>query len=51
LSSIKIGNKVIRNVNCSISNSINSPMLLGQSVLSRFGKYTFDNKNQRLIID
>jgi aspartyl protease family protein len=51
LKSLKIGNKVIRNVSCSISNSIDSPMLLGQSVLNRFGKYTFDNKKQLLIFD
>jgi aspartyl protease family protein len=51
MSSIKIGNKIIKNVTCSISNSIDAPMLLGQSVLSKFGKYTFDNVNQKLIID
>lgn len=51
LSSIKIGNKVIKNVTCSISNSIDAPMLLGQSVLSKFGKYTFDNIKQILILE
>ena len=51
LKSLKIGNKVIRNVTCSISNSIDSPMLLGQSVLNKFGKYTFDNKRQLLIFE
>jgi len=51
LSSIKIGKKEIKNVICSISNSIEAPMLLGQSVLSKFGKYTFDNVNQKLIIE
>ncbi len=51
MSSIKIGNKIIKNVTCSISNSIDAPMLLGQSVLGKFGKYTFDNVNQRLILD
>ena len=51
LKSLKIGNKVVRNVSCSISNSIDSPMLLGQSVLNKFGKYTFDNKRQLLIFE
>ena len=51
LSSLKVGNKVITNVNCSISNSIDAPMLLGQSVLSKFGKYTFDNVNQKLVLE
>lgn len=51
LHSVKIGNKVIKNATCSISNSINSPMLLGQSVLSKFGKYSFDNKQKILTIE
>ena len=51
LKSLKIGNKVITNVSCSISNSLDAPMLLGQSVLSKFGKFTFDNKKQVLIFD
>ncbi len=51
LHSVKIGNKVIKNATCSISNSINSPMLLGQSVLSEFGKYTFDNNLKVLTIE
>ena len=51
LNSIKIGNKTIKNVICSISNSIDAPILLGQSVLSKFGKYTFDYKKQILILE
>lgn len=50
LKSVKIGNIVVNDIVCSISNSINSPMLLGQSALNRFGKYTFDNENQVLIL-
>ena len=41
---IQIGNKVISNVKASISNSVNSPLLLGQSVLNKFGKVTIDYK-------
>lgn len=44
LKSVKIGERVIHGVTCSISNSINAPMLLGQSVLERLGKYSFDYK-------
>jgi antitoxin component YwqK of YwqJK toxin-antitoxin module len=51
LKSIKIGDRLITNISCSISNSINSPMLLGQNVLSKFGKYTIDNKGQVLILE
>lgn len=50
LKSVKIGNVVVKDVVCSISNSIHAPMLLGQSLLSRFGKYTFDNEKQILIL-
>ncbi len=49
--SIKIGNKIVKNVTCSITNSSEAPMLLGQSILKNFGKYTFDYKNQILILD
>ncbi|MDI9366468.1 MAG: retroviral-like aspartic protease family protein [Flavobacterium sp.] len=51
LKSIIIGNKRIENIVCSISNSINAPMLLGQSVLGKFGRYTFDNAKQILTIE
>ena len=51
LRSLKIGDRVVNNVNCSISNSIEAPMLLGQSVLSRFGKYTFDNQKKTIVIE
>ena len=39
---IQIGDKKVKNVKASISKSINAPLLLGQSVLSKFGKVTVD---------
>jgi aspartyl protease family protein len=51
LREVKIGDKTIKNVTCRIANNINAPMLLGQSVLRKFGKYTFDYSNDVLIID
>ena len=51
LHEIKIGNYLIKNVTASISNSINAPMLLGQSVLQRLGKFSVDNNNHTLIIE
>ena len=50
LHSVKIGNKIIYDVECSISNSLDAPMLLGQSVLKKFGKYTIDYTSNKLII-
>lgn len=51
LDTIKIGNHTIRNVAVSISNDIESPLLLGQNVLSRLGEVTFDYENSRIIIE
>lgn len=51
LHEIKIGDYKIKNVRASISNSINAPMLLGQSVLQRLGKFTIDNTNHTLTIE
>jgi clan AA aspartic protease (TIGR02281 family) len=50
LNEIKIGGFIIKKVRASISNSIDAPMLLGQSVLQRLGKFTIDNSNHTLII-
>lgn len=51
LHEIKIGDYKIKNVRASISNSINAPMLLGQSMLQRIGKFTIDNTNHTLTIE
>ena len=42
---IQIGNKKVFNIRASIATSINAPLLLGQSVLNKFGKVTIDYKN------
>ncbi len=51
LKSVKVGDKTVYDVTCSISNNLSAPMLLGQSVMEKFGKYTFDYKTNELIID
>jgi clan AA aspartic protease (TIGR02281 family) len=51
LQEIKIGGYVIKKVRASISNSIDAPMLLGQSVLQRLGKFGIDNNNHTLTIE
>jgi clan AA aspartic protease (TIGR02281 family) len=48
---INIGGFIIRNVRCSISNNLDAPMLLGQSVMQRIGSYTIDNAVHCLIIN
>lgn len=51
LHQIKIGNKTLTNVKASISKSIDAPMLLGQTALQQFGKFTIDNANHTLVIE
>lgn len=46
LRSITIGNKTFKNVTCSIAETIEAPMLLGQSVLRKLGRYTIDYKKR-----
>lgn len=50
LREIKIGSKTIPNVRGSISNSIDAPLLLGQSLLNRLGTVTLDYANGNLVI-
>ena len=49
LQSIKIGQHELKNVRCSVSANIDSDMLLGQSVLEKFGSYSFDYTKSRLV--
>lgn len=39
---IQLGSRKINNIKASISNSINAPLLLGQSALNKFGKVIID---------
>lgn len=48
---LKIGTKYLYNVECSISNNLQAPLLLGQNVLNRFGKVTIDNEKQILFLE
>ncbi len=50
LREIKIGDSVLRNVEASVTHNQQAPLLLGQSVLERFGTITIDNINSKLII-
>mgnify|MGYP003421650086 FL=1 len=48
---LKIGNKYLYNIECSISNNLTAPLLLGQNVLNKFGKVTIDNERQILFLE
>lgn len=51
LRSVTLGNRTFRDVTFSIAESDNSPMLLGQSLLERLGKYTIDYHNGVLLFE
>lgn len=51
LDKVQIGNKTLRNVKASIVNNTKAPLLLGQSVLGKFGSFTIDNKRGYLILN
>ena len=47
LKTVTIGNRTLHNVRATIVPNMNAPLLLGQSVLSRFGKLSIDyTKNE-----
>ena len=50
LREIKVGDAILKNVEASVAHNQKAPLLLGQSVLERFGTITIDNKNSKLII-
>lgn len=51
LNTVKIGTRVIYNITCSISNYMKVPMIIGQNVLDKCGKYSFDYANETLTIE
>lgn len=50
LKEVKLGEAVLKNVEASVVHSQKAPLLLGQSVLEKFGTITIDNVNTKLII-
>ena len=50
LKEVKIGDAVLHNVDASVVKNQKAPLLLGQSVLEKFGTFTVDNINSKLII-
>ena len=48
LREIKIGDAILRNVDASVVHNQQAPLLLGQTVLERFGTVTIDNINSLL---
>lgn len=51
LRELKIGDFILKNIECSVSTSNNSSLLLGQNVLSQFKKVTVDYNRNTLILE
>jgi len=49
LRSVKIGNRFLEDIEATIIDNVNAPLLLGQSVLERFGKIEIDNEKGEII--
>ncbi len=43
LKTIKIGNRILKNIEASVVDNLNAPLLFGQSALGKFGKISIDN--------
>lgn len=50
LKEVKLGDAVLKNVEASVVHNQKAPLLLGQSVLEKFGTITIDNVNSKLLI-
>lgn len=51
LKTVTIGNRTLNNVQASIVQNMEAPLLLGQSALSEFGKISIDYKNQTITFE
>ena len=51
LKTVKVGDRVLNNIQASVVHNMEAPLLLGQSVLERFGKISIDNKSGELVFE
>jgi aspartyl protease family protein len=51
LREVKIGNKILTNVEASVVNNLEAPILMGQSALQKFGKISIDYKNNEITFE
>lgn len=49
LREVKIGEMILENVKATVIDNVNAPLLLGQTVLERFGSIEIDNDNSQII--
>lgn len=51
LRSVKIGDRVLSNIEASVVHNINAPLLFGQSALEKFGKISIDNNKGEITFE
>jgi aspartyl protease family protein len=51
LKTIKVGDRILTNIRASVVHNLKAPLLLGQSVLEKFGKITIDNQNGEITFE
>ncbi len=51
LSTVKIGNRVLKNIEASVVHNLNAPLLFGQSALEKFGKISIDNNRGEITFE
>jgi aspartyl protease family protein len=51
LRTVKIGNRILKNIKATVIDNNDAPLLLGQSALEKFGKISIDNKNNEIIFE
>lgn len=51
LSTVKIGDRTLKNIESSVVHNLNAPLLFGQSALSEFGKISIDNNRGEITFE
>jgi aspartyl protease family protein len=51
LTTVQIGNRVLKNIEASVVHNLNAPLLFGQSALEKFGKITIDNSKSEITFE
>ncbi len=51
LTTVKIGDRVLKNVEASVVHNLNAPLLFGQSALGKFGKISIDNNRGEITFE
>jgi len=51
LRTVKIGDRILRNIEAIVIDNSEAPLLLGQSALEKFGKISIDNQKGEIIFE